>query len=209
MPSSLLSLASEVTYAIGNRTDLATNAKTWVNRSYQRLQDRIEFPEAQVVTTFATTPTIYSYAAPADLFSIYSLRNNTMERRMSQVSISSFERLALTQTGSPSRYALRARSTILVWKVPLVAETLQINYRKSLPALLADGDLHVLPDSWEEVIIYGATAYAFEYLNEVERANQARKSMITTMSLLSDRLALDLIDRNEPIAPIGIQTGVI
>lgn len=209
MASSLLVMANEVIYTIGARSDLLTLAKTWVNRSYQRLQDTIEFPESHVVTTFNTSATVNSYSAPADFFSIISLRNNEIERRMSQVSVPGYERLSLLQSGSPTVYALRGRSAILVWKVPDAIEELQLNYRKNLTPLSADGDLHVLPGAWEEAIVYGATSYAFEYLNEIERARQARASMRATIGQLSDRLVLDLSDRDEPLAPIGLQTGVV
>lgn len=208
MPSSLVTLAGEVTYPLGNRSDLATIAKTWVNRSYMRVQDLIEFPEAHVATTFSTVVGTLSYSTPANFFSIIDLRNNTTERRLSQISIPRYDRLKTTQTGSATTYALRARTTILIWPKPIAIEQLSINYRRTLAALVADGDLHVLPDAWEEAIIFGAVAYGFAYLNELERARQARSDFRAIVSQLSDRLAADLTDRDEPIAPVGLQTGV-
>lgn len=209
MPSSLLTLAGEVTYPLGNRADLLTIAKTWVNRSYMRVQDLIEFPEAHVATTFNTVVGTTSYSSPSNFFSIIDLRNNTTERRLSQVSVPRYDRLKLTTTGSATTYALRARTTILIWPKPSAVEQLAINYRRTLAALTLDADLHVLPDAWEEAIIFGAVAYGFAYLNELERARQARSDFRAIISQLSDRLAADLTDRDEPLAPIGLQTGVV
>jgi len=208
MASSLVTLAGEVTYPLGYRTDLATIAKTWVNRSYMSLQDLVEFPESHVAATFNTVATISSYPTPTNFFSVIDLRNNGTGKRMSQVSVPRYDRLSLTQTGSPTTYALRARSTILIWPVPSAVEQIFINYRRTLAELVNDGDTHVLPVSWEEAIIFGATAYGFEYLNETERARQARSSMRAAIAKLSDRLTSDLVDRDEPLSPIGIQTGV-
>jgi hypothetical protein len=209
MSSTLGNMAAEVTYALGNRTDLTTIARTWVNRSYQRLQDTIEFPESHVAATISLAIATSSYALPTDFFSIIDARHMVTERRLAQVSIPRYDRLSLTQTGAPTTYALRARSTILLWPVPDASDQIQLNYRRTLASLIADGDVHVLPVAWEEAIIFGATAYGFEYLNETVRAQAARSSMRAAISQLTDRLAHDLSDRDEPISPIGIQTGVV
>jgi hypothetical protein len=211
MASSLLSLATEVTFTLGNRAEQLPTAKLWVNRSYQRLQDTIEFPESHVAVTFATVVgnPVHALATVApDLFSIISLRNNTTDKRVRQISLRRYDELALALTGSPIVYTLRGRTSLLLWKVPIAIETLQITYRKRLTPLAVDADLHVLPDAWEEAIVFGATAYGFEANNEIERARQARSSMRATIGQLRDRMAEDLTDRDEAIAPLGLQTGV-
>jgi len=209
MASSLLVMSNEVVYQIGQRTDLATIAKTWVNRSYQWLQDVVEFPESQATATIATIISTASYSLPADFFASRSVRNNTLNRKLNQISLENYARLSTASHATPTRYATRARTTLLVWPIPVAIEQLQLEYRKRLPSLTADGDLPLTPEAFEEVIILGAVAYGFDYNNEHERALMTRRNRRAILSELTDRLADDLTDRDEPLAPIGIQTGVV
>jgi hypothetical protein len=208
MASDRDTMALDVTSTLGGRTDLATLAGAWVNRSYMKLQDTIEFPESHTTANIAMVVATTSYTAPTDLFSIISVRNMATGQRLRQISAQGYDRLSQTITGSPHVYSLLGRTTFRVWRVPTAIETIRLTYRKTLAELTTGATVHVLPVSWEEAIIFGATAYGFEYLNETERARNARVSQRAIISQLTDRLAADLVDRDEPFAPVGIQTGV-
>ena len=207
MATSLLNLATEVNYAVGNDPNLLTTAKNWVARAYQVIQDSTDLPEAFAVTTFNTVIGTQTYATPADFFSIYSLRNVTRNWKIEQRSIQTLDKLTTTAQNSPYLYAIRLPQTLVLYPIPSAIEQLQLSYRKTLPALVNDGDMHVLPVSWENAIIFAAMAFGFDYKNEVERGAAARKSLQMELSRLTDRRAANLLDRDEPIAPTGLARG--
>lgn len=204
MAATRLSMRQEVIYMIGNRTELNTNADSWVARAYQHLTQTVEFPEAALETTIATVVGTRDYTLPTNYFSVYSARNNTVDKRIVQVSQSHYDALPTANTGPVDRYAVFIQ-TIKFHPTPASVESVQVRYRKFFAELAADDTAHELPAVWDSPIIWLAASYGFEHLNEIERARHYRSSTRNFVREQESRLSAELIDRNEAMGPIGME----
>lgn len=203
MPATRLEMQQEVLYIIGNRTDISTSTiDNWVRRAYQHVTQAVEFPEALAEVSQTLTIGTSSYSLPADYFSIYAVRNSTAGHKCVQVSTTEYNDLPNNVTGPVELYAVFG-NTIRVYPEPDTAEVLNIDYRKIFPDLTADGSTHELPDTWDQPIVMLASAYGFNHLNEIERARHYRGEARAFIREQTNRLAAELIDRNEAMGVIG------
>lgn len=203
MPATRLEMRGEVLYIIGNRTDIATSViDDWIRRSYQHITQSVEFPEAYSTVSQPMVIGTRAYTLPPDYFSVYSVRNNTADHKVIQVSQDAYNSLRTTLDGPVVQYAI-FNQTFKVHATPATAESIQIDYRKIFADLTTDASAHVLPDSWDHPIIHLAAGYGFDHLNEMERARHYKAEARRHIREQASRLATELIDRNEAMGVIG------
>lgn len=209
MASDRQTIRAEVKFCCGNNTAI-TDAMydTFVQRAYAHITQTIEFPEGQRTSTWNTADNTSTYDLPSDFFSIYSARNNATNLRMHQVSVQKFEQLSTDEEGSPDRYAIYGEDAtplkqILVWPEPTGIEELQIRYRRIFPELSLDTDTHLLPNIWDQGISHLATAFAMDYVNELERSAYYRRTYAQFARAQEKRIDANLFDMNEALNVLG------
>ena len=207
MASSRDDLVSEVKLILGNNDSLDARYPDWVRRAYQYIQRLIELPETQETSTVVMVVGTRAYNLPANFQSIYVARNNEANTRMMQIGIQEYDQLSTVHSGQPDRYALFDvdSSELVQFHVhpsPAATDTIQMRYRKSLPDLTSGTDQHLLPDQWDQCIIYFAASFALDSQNELERAGYYR-GVASQLIRTEVRLNENLFDRNEAMSVIG------
>lgn len=196
-------IEAEVKYILGNRTDLDTDLSMFVRRAYQSITQLYEFPEGQATASInMIAGTRGPYNLPADFFSIYSLRNDTEEERMIQISPQEYDSLDQEVNNPPDRYMLFAEQ-LWVYPTPSSADLLMLRYRKMFADLDQSSSVHTLPDSWEAPLVWLSAAFAFDMTNEIERARYYRGAVGQHLRSQQQRLAANLFDRDEAMQVIG------
>ncbi len=208
MASDRDTLASEVKLILGNNDSLDSRYPTWVRRAYQSIQFAMEFPEMQETSTVVMVVDQDAYDLPANFFSIYSARNNTTNTRLMQISIQEYDQLSTDHSGAVDRYTIydvdsSELSQFHVHPSPASTDTIQIRYRKTLPDLVAGTDVHLLPDQYDQPIVFLAAAFALDSQNEMERAGYYRAIASNFLGSAQSRLNENLYDRNEAMSVIG------
>lgn len=206
--STRLEMATEVVGMLGNKTELLTLAGTWVDRSYSELQ--LSRPWRNLITTidFTTDPGTPDYQAAADFYSSLSLRNNDKDTKIQQIGRAKYDRLNQTISATaPSHYAMIG-DVIYLWPLPDAVYQLTHRYRRTLP-MLADGDSHLYPPIFDDIIVLGAAARGFDYLNEHERSMSVRRMQRLISTQIEQPEALDLLDRDEAVANLGNNWGIV
>jgi len=149
-----LAIYTEVISRLGNRTDITTRAKQWVNQAQFSIATSYRFFELEVSVTGSTTSSTRTYSLPSDLRVILSLRDTTNSRKLTQADWRTFDKLNQT-TGKPSRYT-RFGSSIELDPTPDDTYGLSLRYLKRVASMVNGTDEPVLPDEWIEAIILRA-----------------------------------------------------
>lgn len=213
MASDRDTLVAEVKLILGNNDSLDARYPTWIRRAYQTVQYSMEFPESQETATIAMIIGITAYALPANFFSIYASRNNTTNTRMIQVSIQEYDQLSTVHVGSVDRYAIFDKDatdsfqTFHVHPSPNAIDTVQIRYRRTFADLVLGTDTHILPDQWDQPLVFLAAAYGLDSQNEIERSAYYRRITAQFIQKEQSRLNENLFDRNEAMSVIGGDIG--
>jgi hypothetical protein len=190
-----LAMATEVLHMIGNDDSKLDLCKDWVDRAYAEVQHWRPFRETEASTTFPTVATQANYSLPADFHSVRTVRDSTSrKRRLTRIDQQQYDDQAPTE-GPPTHYAIIENELWLV-PTPDAIYTILFRYRKNLPTL-ADGDHHLLPAPWTDIIVLGAAARGLSYYNEDDRASKVRMMQSRTLRLITDPSSLDLFDNDQ------------
>jgi len=149
-----LAIYTEVISRLGNRTDITTRAKQWVNQAQFSIATSYRFFELEVSVTGSTTSSTRTYSLPSDLRVILSLRDTTNSRKLTQADWRTFDKLNQT-TGKPSRYT-RFGSSMELDPTPDATYSLSLRYLKRVASMVNGTDEPILPDEWIEAIILRA-----------------------------------------------------
>lgn len=159
----------EVINRLGNRSDITSRAKQWVNQAHFSIGTSYKFYELEVKATSSTSASVRSYSLPTDLRVILSLRDTSNNRKLNLGDWRTFDKLNQV-TGKPSRY-IRFGSTFELDPTPDAIYNLSLRYLKRLASLLNDSDDFILPDEWIEAIILRACWIGSTSLQMFESAN--------------------------------------
>ena len=203
MASDRQTLETEVKYLLGNRDDADSLITAWVQRAYQALTQRVEFPEALASpVSVVTAISVIDYSLPSDYFSIYAIKNLTTDLKLLQESNATF----LTRTsedGSAEFYTIMG-SQFRIWKTPTsTAETLEIWYRRIFPSLSDPTSVHLLKDCWDQAIVWEAAGYGFAALGEIERHISMQRAVRAFISSQTPVLVAELVDRDEAVRALS------
>lgn len=173
-----LTLQQNVIRNLGNRSDLLTQIKLWLNSCYMDLVTTGRFPELSHfepipcpqldgVTTLLTVIDKPDYNYPADALTILALRDTTNKYAIRQRDILWYNRYRALVHGKPRIYALYG-AKIYLDPMPDAVYTLQEWYRKktTLVTLTVDEDVPIIGEEWHEAIEMGATYRGFRSLGD-------------------------------------------
>lgn len=206
----LAQIRTEVDSSMGNPTDVTdSRLDTWINLAYIDVATGIDFDELDQEFPIATAASDFDYAGPTNSLIVQLVRDDTSENLLIYVPKQEFYRLSRATEGTPRKWTRRG-SEILVNPTPGGVFNLTALYKRSPPALVADGDVTILPSYVDNALIFLGVAYGFLATGEEQRAitwlNRAvafLSSRLTQQdfSFLLGGLAKTLPERKE--APIG------
>lgn len=170
----------EVINRLGNRTDITTRAKQWVNQAQFSISTSYRFFELETSVTGSTTASTRSYSLPSDLRAILSLRDTSNNTKLGLADWRTFDKLNQT-TGKPSRYT-RFGSSFELDPTPDATYNLSLRYLKRVASLVNDTDEPVLPDEWIEAIILRACWIGSASLQMFEQATAFKDEYVLYVS---------------------------
>lgn len=157
-------LCTHVTRNLGNRTDIETLVKEWINSAYLDLITIGRFPEAGKyaplpIPELDGTDTIQTgvggtdYVVPTNCLFPISVRDTTNDRPLAYKGIRWYDRYRNLVNGKPERYAMYA-NRIYIDPPSDDVYVIQIRSRKKItvPALAAAVDVPVVGEIWHEGI---------------------------------------------------------
>jgi hypothetical protein len=154
--------------------------KDWINQIYA---DAVVETEAlQKGDTMAVTPNVGSYTLPAAIIRMLQMTMASAASPTSygapleQVTLEEIlalrqsAQVAVTNNGTPAKYAVVGIQEIELWPTPTAADTLLMYYSYLPTALVADGDTLVLPEPFgSKLIEYGTLAEAADYIGDPDQ----------------------------------------
>ncbi len=202
--STFLEMQTEVIAHLGNHKQ-ATNAltKEWINRVYIMLTSVFRFHDLEASDTSITTVNgTASYATPSGVRVITSIRDTTNKLLLTPKDIDWYETQDdSSDTKSKPEFWLRYGANIILWPTPDGAYATRIRYRKNPTALSADGDVTVLPDEWDDVIIL-LTASKGAFLLSMDRRGMNLKSEgLSVLSQIKEDISQEQLRRVGQIQP--------
>uniref|UniRef100_A0A6M3KB56 Uncharacterized protein n=1 Tax=viral metagenome TaxID=1070528 RepID=A0A6M3KB56_9ZZZZ len=176
MPSTLLTLRTAVTDALGNT---GTKAVTWADRAlnYAQLLAALIFdpPELKVTDdlTLAISGSSVSLSTLTRLRAIETIYNSTSSKRMWPLSWDKWYILAPATVGDAIYYCRRSE-TLHTAPIPTVANTLRTHYYK-YPAALTVTDDTLDFDNHDSFIVNAAIKLAWAFQEETENVDMMNK----------------------------------
>jgi hypothetical protein len=168
---------TEVTLALGNRSDISTRVPQWLNEAqFLMAKCDIELPRLeQTVSSFITVAGTAEYALtatpfsnPTDLLGIRFVKNLTTGVGMWRMNWDDYRKLVQQASSQPNRWT-RKGYTLALDPKPDAVYTLEIDYRRrpALATIEIDGE-------WQGVLIDAATYTGARRLGMDEVAQRAR-----------------------------------
>lgn len=169
-----------------NRDDVPDTAggliDRWINDAQRRIcrAHNFTFMEAEADTTLVINQRNYALptASGSDLrfkteISLEIIDSNSHRRRLKRIYKQDAENrtefMDTTQSGTPRNYAIQ-KGQIYLYPLPDATLTMNLEYYGFLDDLSADTDTNDLIDDYPETVEVFATALAFRYIFEEERA---------------------------------------
>lgn len=196
-------MLAELTWRIGNRTDISARTLVWLNDAYFELllSPRFTYFETDRSFGFSTLPQERTYNIVTmipDLWFILDLRNETMQQKIDRFHWSEFDR-KWRVFSIPVRYA-RFGPQIEFDPTPDKAYDITVRYRLRPPELVSGGN-HLLPREWDEVIITMAVQKGWEALEQWEKATAQKQIVETQLGMREEPHNLEDADSETTIWP--------
>jgi hypothetical protein len=196
-------LQAELTWRLGNRTDIAARTLTWLNDAYFELllSPRFSYFELDRIFAFATVPLQRSYNVVAmvpDLWFILDLRNETMQNKLARYHWSEFDRKWRVYA-IPVRYT-RYGPNVEMDPTPDKVYDITMRYRLR-PAELVAGGASMLTREWDEIIITMAVQKGWEALEQWDKATAQKQIVEMQLGLREEPQKLEDADSETTIWP--------
>lgn len=163
-----------------------------LNQAYWELLDKFPFREKEVRTTFPTVAGTRAYNVPSPFEALRHLAVvnpvDTQHTPLDQMGIDVYEQKYnedVTQRAIPTNY-VREGCQVILWPTPDQVYTLAMRYLTVL-ADVGTGQNPNIPQSWHEIIVYGAIWRQFVIDGDYVRSAAAQK------------LAVNLINSSVPV----------
>lgn len=185
----ILTLRDEVrTHMSIDEDDLpAPDVDLLLNRTYWELQEKFHLRQTESSSTIPTVASQRDYDLPASFESlkICSVLDPDSEEhiKLDRIGIKQYEAQYSEDTEAeemPSAY-LRYGSQIRFWPTPDAIYTITLYYLSGL-ADLATGQDPQLPNSWQELLILGATYRGYLRFNDIDKANGFKAHYINLLN---------------------------
>jgi hypothetical protein len=199
-------ILTELTYRLGNRSDIQPRSIIWLNDAYFELlmSPRFTFYEIDRSASLAapTGQRVYQISlAYPDLWFILDIRNENYQIKLKRKDPSEFDR-TWRILGIPTRYT-RYQDQIELDPIPDVDYQMTIRYRVRPPELLQGGDT-ILQREWQEPLLTMAVQKGWEALEQWDKATQQKQIVETQLARRFDAFQLDDADSE---ATIGVDYG--
>jgi len=172
----LISMQDALRSRIGNPTLAdAPNATltAHINSAYLEIADTFKFHNVRKLCRFTTVDGTKRYGVPEDCLVVMNVRDLTNETPLEKYGVRrGFEETAITTTGYPTQYA-RIRNWIELYPAPNGAYEIEMFYKGTVTALVADAESPALPVPWHEGIIRLAKYYYHESAGDTPKAIEA------------------------------------
>lgn len=146
----------------------STRINQFINDGHQYVCAETNFTGDEATLDFSTVTGTATYAQPADVSDIRSLRDTNRNLAMRPIGLRMIDRSPSTQ-GSPLCYALNG-ANFQLWPVPDGIYPMECRYWKIPALLVADADIPIIPAMWHWLLWTWATAQAFRAEDDVQRA---------------------------------------
>lgn len=214
MSINLTQLRSELRFALGvDSLDLPdADADLLLNRTYWEILEKFHIRETESSTTFNTSVGVREYVLPATFESlrISAIVDPTSSQHIPllNISIKEYEKLYNEDENYraiPEKY-FRGNESIILWPTPDDAYKVIIHYRQTLDDLSDDNVNPLLPKSWLEVLIYGATYRGFIKFNDYEKAKPSRDVYVSTLNSMVPQESKEEWDTSKArLQPLGMR----
>jgi hypothetical protein len=166
----LLQIRTEVDSIMGNRTGVDDpRLDTWINLAYTDVATGIDFEDLDLEETIATVIGDFEYAGPVSTLGIQLVRDEDNDNLLIWVPKQDYYRLSRAANGVPRKWTRRG-SDILISPPADAAYDLTVLHKAAPAALVADGDITILPPYVDNALIFLGAAYGFMAVNEDQRA---------------------------------------
>jgi len=199
-------ILQELTYRLGNRSDISSRTLVWLNDAYFELLMSPRFTYWALDKSYSWTAAQGTYiyqvsTATPDLWFILDIRNETYQFKLRRKDPSEFDRSWRTD-GIPNRYA-RFQDHIEIRETPDTDYPMTTRYRIRPPELIQGGE-HLLTREWDEVITTMAVQKGWEALEQWDKSSAQKQLVETQLARRFDAFQMGDIDA-EPT--IGVEYG--
>lgn len=188
--------ASDLTYELGNRTDIAASVGAWINTAYLEFTTRNQFfgfkfpkyfyfPELETSASATTTAGTDYVALPSDALILYTIHDNTNDNKLGGIKFREYvDKTGRATSASRSKplYWLRYGSQIKLYPTPDGAYSLTVYYRKRPTALSLDGDVTAIGAEWDEAILKLAVIQSMMRLKQYDTADVEKKALVELLA---------------------------
>jgi hypothetical protein len=179
-----------------NRNDVtASQVATWISQGIDRAQRLLITPASEKVVYFTVASGFTTLAVPGDFLKMIALYVNG--RELTRVDVSRANAYA-TFTGIPTMFA-RDGAKFVIGELPMVGDTIQLNYQSNFSDLAADSDANWLTDVAPDVILSGAMTFACRHFQD-PRLNDFEAQFRQAISDLNIQAASDELT-NAAVSP--------
>jgi hypothetical protein len=141
-------------------TKYRARAKTAINEALGRIGRRIYSLQRRSTTTVAVSAGTASYALPADLLRVVSLRDAAKHPGELEEADPRWIDDQSASSGTPMAFAVDG-SQLTLWPTPTTAVTLTLRYWGTPATLSADGDIPAIPGDYADLLVTYARAKLF------------------------------------------------
>ena len=199
-------ILQEMTWRLGNRSDLAPRTIIWLNDAYFELLLTPRFTFFQIDRSFSWVATKGNYiyqvsTSTPDLWFILDIRNEEYQIKIRRKDPSELDRTWKVD-GIPVRYT-RFQDQIELDPVPDMDYRMTTRYRIRPPELV-QGGTHILTREWDETLTTMAVQKGWEALEQWDKASAQKQLVELQLIRRFDAFQMDDADSE---ATIGVEYG--
>lgn len=166
----LLNIRNEVASAMGTRSNVTPARRdVWINLAYTEISSGIKFTELDGSLAIPTVVGQNAYTGPVNPMIVHMLRDDTNNKLLTAVTEEEYFRLDRSVANAKVERWTRRATQILVWPNPDAIVTLTSYFKITPTALVADGDVTVLPPYTDNALLYLSIATGLMAVGEDQR----------------------------------------
>lgn len=216
MGLSLANLRAEFLAHTGLETSDFDNGNTdidlIINRSWWEIMDKLDFREKEASDTYTTeigenTYTITELFGSTSIFDAIrevTLNYNNKQYKLNQMTLAVFNENYNSDEGEyamPTHY-IRDGSNMILWPTPDLEYNLTLYFQQVLSDIPSAGP--DVPQSWDEIVLYGAVWRGFMRMGDYNRSAAAKKIQLTLIDTSTPVKAKELMDNPKAaLQPLG------
>lgn len=148
---------------LGYSTDTATQQTNAVNRAYRKVLSSGYWRFMEDTTTVSVAADTTVVALPISINQLRAVgmadasSNGIVLEAVTPEEILQLQNIS-PDSGMTSKYSLIGNSSIYLWPPPDATVTLKVYYVEAPTALAADSDTSLIPDPYDDLVVYAAAA---------------------------------------------------